>query len=106
MQDKKAYLQHVVTTLFAVMLTTTAATAQFAFEGGLNMAKLGITLGGHDFSTSFKRGAAIGILADLEMQNGFFLQPGLFLRTDGTTVTNPKGDYSITATDLQLNLEY
>jgi hypothetical protein len=106
MQNKEAYLRHIVTTLFLIAASATTATSQFAFEGGLNAAKLGITIGGRDFVTTFKLGAAIGILADLEVDQHIFFQPGLFLRTGGAKLTNPTGDYNITSTDLQFYIQY
>lgn len=96
-------------TLSVLTVMAAPATAQFGFEGGLNMANLAIKSAGNTVPTKFKAGAAIGIVAGFSLTdaNHFYFEPGVFYQMNGAKITSlPTGGYSINSVNIPLNIEY
>ncbi len=99
-------MKNITVTLFLVIAMATVSKAQFAIEAGLNMSKLTLKDQGTTYANQFKKGAAIGMLADLYVDNKVYLEPGVFAEMAGAQMPNHEGDYEINTTNVQLDLEY
>lgn len=91
--------------LFLVSVTI-AANAQFAFEGGLNMANMSLKVKGTSVGTGFKNAAAMGFVNDVEVGNHVYFQHGLLYEMMGCKLTDPKGEYTLHTIGFPLNLMY
>lgn len=83
-----------------------AANAQFAFEGGLNMANMSLKVKGNSIGTGFKNAAALGFVNDVELGDHVYFQHGLLYELMGCKLTDPKGEYTINTLGFPLNLMY
>lgn len=107
MQQKKLAIKIIGATLLFVTCLATKASAQFAFEGGLNNANLAIKANGTDINTTFRQSANFGVLADFSLGSHIYFEPGLFYKDGGCKIVDIRtGTYDITSTDVPLILEY
>lgn len=95
--------------LLVLMVSVITAHAQFAFEGGVNMANIAVTSNGKSISTTYKPGPAMGIVAGLALNDAqhLYFEPGLFFVANGAKITSkPTGTYIINSVEIPLNLQY
>ena len=106
------FVLHMKKTFLLLLFIGSLATivrAQVGFEAGLNMANLAIESGGNKVGTKFRPGAAMGLFADLRLdQNAhIYFEPGAYYQNNGAGLTGtPSGKYIINAANFPLNLEY
>lgn len=94
--------------LLGVLMCAFAARAQFAIEGGINMANMAIKTNGNKLSTKFKNGAAIGCLLDMPLGDHVYFQSGALYEMMGCKISQDpiKGEYSLNTIGIPLNLIY
>ena len=101
-------MKNIAFTLFLIAsFSATIANAQFAFETGVNMANLNLTVDDHKVGTTFKTGAGVGIFVDFEMVGHIYFEPGLLYQMNGCKITDPPtGRYFINTITIPINFEY
>ncbi len=102
-------MKNIFATLFLVMLCASAATAQFAFEGGLNMSNLTLKEKGKDIATDYKYVSNFGITLGMPIDEAqhLYFEPGLYFKMGGCKITGkPEGEMRISSIDLPLALIY
>ncbi len=99
-------MKNIAITLLFILSLSPDAGAQFAFEGGINLANLSLKSAGNKVTTSFKTGAAFGFVIDMEIADNIYFQPGVFYLMNGCTLKDPKGSYNINTLTFPLNIEY
>lgn len=90
-----------------LLFVSGTANAQFAIEGGLNMANMSIKQGDNKLKTAFNTGAAFGILDGINIDGHVYFEPGFFFATAGCKITGtPSGAYDLTTLTFPLNIQY
>jgi Outer membrane protein beta-barrel domain len=93
--------------LFVALMTSSAAHAQVAIEGGINLANMSITSAGTSIQSKFLARGTVGLLADIGLNQHVYFEPGVFLQGGGATLISPvAGQYIFSTTTVHLDLEY
>ena len=75
--EKSHLMKRIAFIVLLLSSATIAANAQFAFEGGLNMANMSLKVKGTSIGTGFKNAAALGFVNDVELGEHVYFQHGL-----------------------------
>ncbi|MCD6010364.1 MAG: hypothetical protein K0Q79_226 [Flavipsychrobacter sp.] len=94
--------------LLVAILLGVVARAQFAIEGGVNMANMAIKANGNKLSSKFKNGAAGGCLLDMPLGDHVYFQSGALYEMMGCKINQDpiKGEYTLHTIGIPLNLIY
>ena len=80
--------------------------AQLAFEFGMNYTNMSVKMNNIPFTTKAHKGICLGMLADMEVSDHVFFEPGLYYETAGAELIKPGGEFRFANVNIPLVIEY